>query len=217
MVPGFLLILSLLVASCDRLARHGAPACDKQQVKSTLIEAVIEHHPNLGATLLQIAVERLQQDPKMTRPFTYMDPLSGKRTTTTGAELAAALPMYLVTFQLASSMSGMMGGLAQFGDDESQTRIEQQSAATEATIRQFTEDPEVKRVMAALESEMARLKSEVRVVAIRPTRIDAQLRLCSCRAQITFADGQPLLGDEVSYTAQYTTDGQLVVTYESDD
>lgn len=217
-VSWFVFIMACLVvqqAGCDRLVHPRTPSCGDDDVRSTLIEAALQSDAGLSASLYAAAVESLESDPQMTRKFRYRDPITGSQESTTGVQLARSLPMMLGMLDMVSGMSGFLAGLAQAADNPGiRGKFREGDRDAQRRIRAFTEDPNVQRVITAVDAAYERAKSGLRVTATRPTRIDDRLRLCDCMAQITWQDGETVLMDGVLYTAQYTTEGQLVVTYQ---
>ena len=198
---------------CGNVGNGGAPSCGSADVKQTLIEAAMQADSGPGMTVFLWAAGSLESDPEMTRRFQYRNPVSGKVETTTGVQLAPSLPGILGMFNMISGMTGMFEGLANLsGDPKVRDQFAQGTRDSETRIRAFTEDPNVKRVIAALEGAIERGTAALRVTGTRPTRVDDKLRLCDCVAQITWDDGTVLL-DGVNYQAQFTTEGQLIVTY----
>lgn len=210
-----LVCLAIKQAGCDRVAHPRTPSCGDNDVRRTLIDAVVQADAELSAALFASAVKSLESDPQMSRQFRYRDPFSGSQETTTGAQLAQSLPMVMGMLNMASGMSGFLAGFAEGANDPAvRSKIQDGDREAQARIRAFTDDPNVKRVMSTLDVAYDRVKSGLRVTATRPSRVDDRLRLCDCMAQITWEDGEVVLMDGVRYTVQYTTDDQLMVTYQ---
>ena len=208
-----LLVMTVFYSGCDRLGFDGAPSCGAEEVKRALIDAAMQTEGGPASTVFAWAANSLEADPEMRRTFRYRDPITGQQETTTGVQLAYALPALLPMLNMVSGMTSMFEGLSGLTDDPTaQARFVNGSRESERQVRAFTEDPNVKRVMGALERAIERGTAALRVTQPRPIRVDDKLRFCECIAQITWDDGTVLL-DNVNYQAQFTTDGQLIVTF----